>query len=62
MELEIDPEPSEAVRKAILASLAEVERPPAESLWWRAGVAESAADEADQAAARPRRSAGAERA
>jgi hypothetical protein len=43
--VEIDPEPPEPVRKAIVAALAADEQVAQESLWWRVGVDEAVADE-----------------
>lgn len=47
MELEIHPEPSEPVRRAIAAAIAAGEERELESAWWRAGVEETLAEDAD---------------
>src|SRR3954454_20865089 len=60
MDVAIEPEPPEAVRRAIVAALAEVED-ESSSAWWRAGIEEAVADARAQAGG-PRSSAGAARA
>ena len=60
MDVEIEPEPPEPVRQAILSALAEAEADNG-SAWWRAGIEESVADAPAQAG-RPRSSPGAARA
>jgi hypothetical protein len=45
VDVEIDPEPPESVRRAILAALAAIEPEPQKSRWWRAGLADAVAGE-----------------
>jgi hypothetical protein len=56
VEVDARPEPPEPVRRALVAAL-EAVRPQPPSAWWRAGV-----EDDPYAVARPRSSAGAERA
>ena len=46
-DLEVTPEPPDAVAEAIAAALRTVPAEPAESPWWRAGIEESLRDELD---------------
>ena len=64
MDVEIEPEPPEPVRKAILAALVEADDGrdgDGDGAWWRVGLEESVAGAPAQAG-RPRSSRGAERA
>jgi hypothetical protein len=45
VEVEIAPEPAADVRGAILAAVEQLDGESRESAWWRAGVAESVADD-----------------
>src|SRR3954447_22903042 len=60
VDVAIEPEPPEPVRRAILAAIAEVDD-ERNSVWWRAGIEDAVTDLRAQAG-RPRSNAGAARA